>query len=288
MVNAMVISRLPQKLAGAGLGLRHENIAALVKTLPKTIDFLELAPENWLSVGGRRGKQLQLLVRHYPIICHGLSLSLGSPDPLDEKLIANIKKFLNRFECPIYSEHLSYCSAQSHLYNLMPLPFTEEAAYYIAKRIKQVQEKLQRRIAVENITYYYTPQQELTELEFIKLILEEADCELLLDVNNVYVNSKNHGYDANDFIRQLANFPIAYIHVAGHIQQDDNIIIDNHGADVIDPVWQLLQTAYQIFGVYPTLLERDFNLPPLSEQIKELNIIKALQKQEQYYVKQCP
>lgn len=267
-----------QAVKGTGLGLRREFIDELKTIVPHPVDFLEVAPENWIHVGGRRQKKLKAYAEQYPIICHGLSLSLGGPAPLDEELIDNIKHFLNEYQVPIYSEHMSYSSdTQGQLYDLLPVPFTYDAATYIAGRIKYVQERLGRRIALENVSYYATPGKQIGELEFLLTVLAEADCELLLDVNNVYVNSINHGYDAKAFIRSLPKKRISYIHVAGHKQVSENLIIDTHGADVTDPVWELLDYTYKLFGSIPTLLERDNDVPPLNQLLQETKIIQTLQ-----------
>ena len=159
----------------------------------------------------------------------------------------------------------------------MPIPFTEEAVNHVVSRVKQVQDILERPLALENVSYYGAPGQQLSELEFTNAILEDADCQLLLDVNNIYVNSINHGYDAQVFLSGLPTNKIAYCHVAGHYNEAEDLIIDTHGADVIDPVWQLLDSAYETHGVFPTLLERDFNIPPINVLTKELDIIHQLQ-----------
>ena len=178
-----------------GLGLRREMLDELLEYVPKQIDFLEVAPENWLKLGGRFKKQFKTLTDANNFVCHGLSLSIGSPEPLDIEFIKSLKVFFDQHNIKMFSEHLSYCSGQGHMYDLMPIPFTEEAIAHVVPRIKQVQDILERPVAMENVSYYGAPGQELTELEFTTEILEQADCKLLLDVNNIYVNSINHGYD---------------------------------------------------------------------------------------------
>jgi uncharacterized protein (UPF0276 family) len=265
-------------ISGAGLGLRRgflDEFAALPST---PVDFLEIAPENWIGVGGPLGRQLRALTERYSFICHGLSLSIGGPAPLDENFLWQLKQFLDQHQIRLYSEHLSYCSDNGHLYDLMPIPFTEEAVHYVAGRIRRVQEILERRLIIENVSYYAAPGQQIKEVEFIKTILEEADCNLLLDVNNIYVNSINHGYDAEEFLHTLPRERIAYLHVAGHYQQASDLIIDTHGAKVIAPVWELLNKTYARFGVFPTLLERDFNLPSLEELFQEVALIEDIQQ----------
>jgi len=266
-----------------GLGLRREMLDELLEHVPQPIDFLEVAPENWLKLGGRFKKQFKTLTDANNFVCHGLSLSIGSPEPLDIEFIKSLKVFFDQYNIKMFSEHLSYCSGQGHMYDLMPIPFTEEAIAHVVPRIKQVQDMLERPIAMENVSYYGVPGQELTELEFTNEILEQADCKLLLDVNNIYVNSINHGYDANTFLAGLPTKRIAYGHVAGHYNEADDLIVDTHGADVIDPVWELLDKAYNVHGVFATLLERDFNIPSMHVLTKELDIIYQLQQKHLNY-----
>ena len=262
---------------GVGLGLRQELVAELQAAPTGAIDFVELAPENWLDMGGKFRKQLAAIAARYPLACHGLSLSLGGPAPLDVEFLRSLGRFLDGYGVAIYSEHLSYCGDDGHLYDLLPIPFTEEAVHYVAQRIRTAQDILQRRIAVENVSYYAAPGRELAEATFINAVLAEADCDLLLDVNNVYVNSVNHGYDAVAFLDALPAARVRYLHVAGHYRQAPDLIVDSHGADVIDPVWDLLARAYRHVGPLPTVLERDFNVPPLAELLRETQRIRAAQ-----------
>lgn len=265
-------------IRGAGLGLRRALLGPLSDHPAPQISFMEITPENWMDIGGALGKQLRAYAERYPLVCHGLSLSLGGPAPLDLAFLRQLKGFLTEHDIRIYSEHLSYCTDDGHLYDLMPIPFVEEAVRHVAERIRCVQDILERRIAIENISYYAAPGKAMAEIDFVSAVLEEADCDLLLDVNNVYVNAANHGYDPWRFINALPAERIAYIHVAGHFREADDLIIDTHGAAVADPVWNLLDQCYQRFGVVPTLLERDFNLPPLSELLAEVDTIVSLQE----------
>lgn len=277
----MSLERLPGN--GVGIGLRRSMVKSLQQYDEKKIpaaDFLELAPENWMNVGGRLGAQFEWLAERYPLVCHGLSLSIGSLEPLDRDFLASLKKFLDRFHIVHYSEHLSYCSGDGgHLYDLIPLPFTEEAVKHVASRVREVQDILERQISLENISYYATIDKTLSEAEFIRAVVEESRCGLLLDVNNIYVNSINHGYNAMEFLHQMPEEKITYIHVAGHYDEADDLKIDTHGADVKDPVWNLLGSAYDFCGLKPTLLERDFNIPPLHEVLAEAETIRRIQKQ---------
>ena len=261
----------------AGLGLRRALLDALIEAPAGAFDFLECAPDNWIGVGGRAGERFAALASRHPLACHGLSLSLGGPDPLDTRFLRQTRDFLERHDVVLYSEHLSYCSAGGHLYDLLPLPFTDEAVHHVAARIRQVQDALGRRIAVENVSYYAAPWQAMPEADFVNAVLAEAGCDLLLDVNNVFVNAVNHGYDARAFIDALPGARIASYHVAGHYDEADDLKIDTHGAAVKDDVWSLLAHAYRAHGVRPTLLERDFNFPPLPELLAELARVRQLQ-----------
>lgn len=265
-------------LEGAGLGLRRALLGPLQSSGFDSIDFMEIAPENWMKVGGRYGAALRDLTRRLPFLCHGLSLSLGGPSPLDETFLRRLKQFLDVHDIRCYSEHLSYCTDDGHLYDLMPIPFTAEAVRHVSARIRRVQEILERRIAIENVSYYAAPGAEMSEIEFVIAVLEEADCDLLLDVNNIYVNSVNHRYDAVDFLNSIPGDRIAYGHIAGHFKEDEDLLVDTHGAEVIPGVWEILDRAYEAFGVFPTLLERDFNLPPIEELLAEVDHIKVLQE----------
>ncbi len=276
---------------GVGLGLKRELIPQIQRhfqhkdsdALISNIDFVEIAPENWIGSGGKYARDLAWFVERYPIACHGLCLSLGGPDPLNTKFLKQVKQFLSANKIPLYTEHLSYCSdfyqgKSGYLYDLLPIPFTEEAVHYVADRIKQTQDILGQRIAVENASFYLkAPIATMDELTFLNAVLTEADCWLHLDINNIYVNSINIGFDPHAFLKGVPAERIVYSHVAGHYQQTPALLIDTHGADVIDPVWQLTEAAYALFGTFPTLLERDNNIPPLPTLIKEVDKIAALQ-----------
>lgn len=272
-----------ENIRGTGLGLKRELIpqiqAAYGSELIASIDFLEIAPENWIAAGGKSAKQLDWFVERFPLACHGLSLSLGGPDPLNEVFLKRVKHFLETHQIPLYTEHLSYCSDGGYLYDLLPIPFTEEAVHYVAERIRRTQDILGRRIAVENASFYVAaPISEMDELTFLRAVLEEADCWLHLDINNVYVNSVNFGFDPDAFLRGIPGERIIYAHMAGHDQEAEDLIIDTHGQDVIAPVWGLLQEAYALFGAFPTLLERDVNIPALSILMQEVDKIAEMQQ----------
>lgn len=250
----------------------------LADRVPAEIGFLEVAPENWVGVGGRLRHFFDRIAQQVPIVGHGLSLNIGGPAALDEDLVLQIKSLLDRCHSPIYGDHLSYCADDGHLYDLLPIPFSKEAVEHVAQRIRRVQALLERRIAIENVSYYCSFTQELSEIEFINAVMERADCLMLLDINNIYVNSVNHGYDPVEFLKAMPGERIAYAHIAGHYREADDLIIDTHGADVIDPVWDLLDQAYAHFGVFPTLLERDFNVPTLDEALVEIRHIAEIQQ----------
>jgi len=271
------MSTIQQFVSGAGLGLRRSFLSQIVDVPPTDVDFYEVAPENWITIGGKYGKQFRAMTERFDFICHGLSLSIGSTDPLDEKFVREVKQFMHDHQIKLYSEHLSYCSKNGHLYDLMPIPFTSEAVSHVAGRIKRVQDILEQKIAIENVSYYAAPSPEMAEIDFFNAVVQEADCNILIDINNIYVNSVNHGYDAEAFLKAIPAQRIAYAHIAGHYVEAEDFLVDTHGAEIIDPVWKLLGKAYELYGVFPTLLERDFNLPEMSELILEVNIIKDIQ-----------
>ncbi len=262
---------------GAGLGLRLDLIDQLQAKPPGQVGFLEVAPENWIRVGGARGKALRSLTERYPLVCHGLSLSIGGPAPLDEDFLRDLKDFLDLHDAKAYTEHLSYCGDGGQLYDLMPIPFTEQAVHYVAERVRRVQDVLERRIGMENVSTYAMPGGELSELEFLNAVVEEADCGFHLDINNIFVNSINHGFDVHEYLAGIPAKRIMYAHIAGHYREPDNLRVDTHGEDVLPEVWGLLDEAYARYGVFPTLLERDFNIPPLDELLAEVDEIVSLQ-----------
>ncbi len=273
----MPIADRPYPVTGAGLGLRRGLMDKLLANPPSDVDFMEVAPENWIRVGGKLGKKLRFFTERYPFVIHGLSLSIGSPAPLNEALLRDIRAFMDEHDIRAYSEHLSFCSDDGQLYDLMPIPFTDEAVQYVVGRIRRAQEILERRIAVENVSYYAPTDSSLSEQEFTLAILEEADCDLLLDINNIVVNSINHRYDAESFMRAMPKERISYFHLAGHYVEAEDLRIDTHGDAVSDQAWNLLASAYAHFGPVPTLLERDFNFPPIEELLSEVRRIRDLQ-----------
>ncbi|MGB5330984.1 MAG: DUF692 domain-containing protein [Woeseiaceae bacterium] len=262
---------------GAGLGLRRPIVDKLMADPPVDVDFMEVAPENWIHVGGALARKLRFFTERYPFLIHGLSLSIGAPSPLNEQLVRDIKDFMAEHNIRLYSEHLSFCGDDGQLYDLMPIPFTEEAVRYVSQRVRRVQDILEQRIALENVSFYAPIDTSMSEKEFLLAVLEESDCDLMLDINNIVVNSINHRYDASDFLNAMPAERIRYFHLAGHHVEAEDLRIDTHGSAVDDQAWQLLEEAYSRLGPVPTLLERDFNFPPMDELMNEVRRIKQLQ-----------
>jgi uncharacterized protein (UPF0276 family) len=279
----MLRNHVKKQAQGVGLGFRRELLVALDAWQGNPVDFFEIAPENWAGNGGRHARDLRRFTERYAFVCHGLSLSIGSTDALDVKLLLRIKQFMAEHGITLYTEHLSWCSHAGHLYDLLPIPCTQEAVQWVSARIRQAQDILGMRIGMENASYYLAPPgAEMLEQQFISEIVHESDCLLHLDVNNVYVNSQNFGFDPYAYIDALPLAKVCYVHVAGHHAESDGFLIDTHGADVINPVWALLDYVYQNIAVTdacpPTCLERDFNFPPLAELMHEVEIIRGKQR----------
>ena len=263
----------------AGIGFRKDFAEEFLSGSGLKPGFVELAPENWMNIGGFWKKRLNQLAEMYPITSHGLSLSIGSPEELDFDFLKRVKHFLKEYNIEIYSEHLSFSKLDNaHLYDLLPIPFREDAIKHVAQRISQVQDFLGRQIAIENVSYYTPVAAEMDEATFVSQIVKEADCKLLLDVNNVYVNAFNHNYNAKTYINNLPLERVAYIHMAGHTKISPDLIIDTHGEAIIDPVYELFEWTLDKVKPVPVLLERDFNIPELDELQGELNNLKAIMK----------
>jgi len=271
-----------------GIGFRKDFAEELLQSNTIHPAFIEVAPENWIGIGGYWKKLFNKALERYPLYTHGLSLSIGSPDELDFPFLNKVKNFLKETNAQMYSEHLSYSKCDNaHLYDLLPIPFTTEAVQHVAKRIRTVQDFLERKIAIEIVSYYTPVAPELSEIDFVNAVLETADCDLLLDVNNVYVNSFNHQYSATAFIDKLPLQRVRYIHMAGHEQVADDLIIDTHSEAIIDPVYDLYAYTMQKLGRdVPVLLERDFNIPELLElqkELEQLQFIKINSIKEDHY-----
>ena len=262
-----------------GIGLRRDISDEIIESSVLTPDFLEFAPENWMGIGGYWNRIRKRAVEKFPVTCHGLSLSLGSPEDLDWDFIKELKVFLDENQVKIFSEHLSYTkSRNAHLYDLLPIPFRQDAVDHVVDRIRQVQDFLERPLAIENVSYYTPVAAEMSEIDFVTEIVERANCKLLLDVNNVYVNAFNHKYDAREYIGKLPLDRVAYIHMAGHEQVEPDLIIDTHGQPIIDPVYELFEWTIQQMKPVPVLLERDYNFEELDQIQSELMNLKGLIK----------
>lgn len=270
--------RPPPPAKGVGLGLRRSLMDAMLAMPADAVDFLEFAPENWIGVGGAWGRKFRQLTERFPSVCHGLSLSLGGYAPLDCELLRQVREFMDRHDIAYYSEHLSYGGDDAPLYELLPIPFTEEAAASTAERILQAQDILGRRIAIENASYYMATANPGQELDFLLDVLRRADCLLLLDINNVFCNSHNHSQDPLQFLDGVPPERVAYLHLAGHRMRPDGVIIDSHGAPVPQAVWELLDHAYERLGPVPTLVERDSQIPPLEELLGEVERAREAQR----------
>jgi uncharacterized protein len=266
---------------GVGLGLRRE-IAEETFDHASEIDWLEFIPENYMGLGGMAKERLETARRTFPLVSHGVNLSIGSTDDLKEDYLASLKKLLDHTNAPWWSDHLCFTTiGGAYMHDLLPLPFTKEAVRHIAERIKRVQDYIERPFLLENISFYMNmPGAEMTDAQFMAEIIEKADCGLLLDVNNVYVNSVNHNFDPLDYLKEIPVERTVQMHVAGHKRIGD-YIIDTHGAAVIDPVFALTRWVLQQTTVHGILLERDQNFPEFSELIQELQTIKAIAAQEQ-------
>lgn len=264
-------------VSGVGLGFRRDIAKKLIELEDDKPKFIEFAPENWMKMGGYWKKKLDAAADKYPVMCHGLSLSIGSPDDLDFDFLKDLKEFFDIYNPEVYSEHLSYSKCDNaHLYDLLPIPFREDAIDHVSERIKTVQDYLERPIAIENVSYYTPVAAEMDEATFISEIVKRSGCNLLLDVNNVYVNAFNHNYDAKEFIDSLPLDRVKYIHMAGHEQVSPDTIIDTHGSPIIDPVFDLFEWTINKINPVPILLERDFNIPKLSELQEEVGKLQAI------------
>ena len=260
-----------------GIGFRRDIADELIQLSANDISFIEVAPENWMQIGGYWKKKLKEATEKHALNCHSLSLSIGSPDALDIDFLKQLKLFLEEYNVNIYSAHLSYSKCDNaHLYDLMPIPFREDAVKHIVSKIKQAQDILERKIAFENVSYYTPVAAEMDEATFISSILNEADCNLLLDVNNCYVNGFNHNYNPKEFISKLPLNRVAYMHIAGHTKVDEETIIDTHGEPVINEVFDLFEWVVPKLNAVPVLLERDFNIPEINELMEEVNQLKSL------------
>ena len=261
---------------GFGLGLRTEHYEQVLKDLP-ALDWLEVVSENYMVDGGKPLHYLDRIREHYPMVMHGVSMSIGSTEPLNLDYLADLKKLIERIEPEWVSDHLCWTGIGGrNLHDLMPLPYTEEAISHVVDRVSQVQDTLGRQILLENVSSYVTYKaSEISEWEFLSTIAERADCLILLDVNNIYVSSQNHGFEPSDYLDGVSAARIQQFHLAGHSYQNQ-LIIDTHDHPVCDPVWSLYQQAVQRFGSVATMIERDDNIPPLEDLLAELDVARQL------------
>ena len=252
-----------QMTGGVGIGLRRAHYDTILSTT-RRLDWLELAPENYIGHGGRGDEILEACAERWPMMAHGVSLSLGGPDPLDRELLRGIKALLDRMKVPFYTEHACLARAGgAQFHDLIPVPWNEEAARHMAGRIRQAADALERPVVVENVsTYCVMPGSTMTESEFVRAVCEEADCGLLLDVNNVYVNARNHERDPLVMLDELPLERTRYVHLAGFLDEGW-VLIDTHGSPVADDVWSLYRETVRRLGPVPTLIEWDVDIPPL-------------------------
>lgn len=277
-----------RSINGAGLGLRQPFIEEFADVTPPGVDFVEITADHYFRHGGLQTRMLCGVLEQVPAVCHALNSNLGGSTPLDERYLIDIRRLLDRYRIDMFSDHLCFSGDPDWMHNLMPIPFTDEAVRHTADRIRRAQEILERNIAIENIFYLATPGRQMLEWEFVAAVLREADCMLVLDVNNLYVNSINMGYDAEDFLEALPGERIAYAHVAGHLRVVDPgegggvMYLDSHAHPVSDPVLRLLESAYRRFGVLPTVLERDLDIPSVSELLAELATVREIQHRQEH------
>lgn len=265
-------------LKGCGLGLRSDFLLNLEHS-NFSPDWWEITPENWMHMPRVYEKAFEKIVFSKPTVAHGLSLSIGSADNLNRSFVKKMKEFLDRYNIEFYSEHLSFSSFnKKQTYELLPLPMTKRMVNIISDRIKEVEDIIQRNLILENATYYFVPYAKMQEVDFINEVLEKSGAKLLLDVNNVFVNSVNHSFKAREFIDQIDKSKVAYMHIAGHyFDEESNLKIDSHGMPICSGVWKLLQyTLNQVNA--PVMIERDNNIPPLQELVSEYNKMKKIYK----------
>lgn len=266
--------RLPN--LGIGLGLRRELAAETLESKNR-IDWLELVPENYMGLGGACRERLESARNEFPLVTHGINLSIGSTDDLNSEYLSKLKKLLDLIDAPWFSDHLCFTSCDGiYMHDLLPLPRSKEAINLIAEKVKRVQEIIGRPFLLENISYYMNvPGSEMNDSQFLAEVLEKADCGLLLDVNNVYVNSLNHNFDPYHYLDQIPLERTVQIHVAGH-KQGNEYVIDTHGSAVIEPVFELLQYVLERVEAKGVMLERDQNFPEFEEILAEVDRIRKI------------
>ncbi|MGB8222921.1 MAG: DUF692 domain-containing protein [Polyangiales bacterium] len=264
---------MSKNVDGIGLGLRYDLATELLDQRPKGVAWVEIHPENYIGRGGRYQEILELAREHWPVVTHGLSTCLGSVEPFERSYLNELGAFLRKLEIPWHSEHLCLGGVDDrYFHDLLPLPFTDEAVRIASQRLTEVRDAIGVPLALENVSYY-APQDPdgLAEADFVVAVLEKADAKLLLDVNNIYVNSRNFGFDPKAYIDKIPVERVVQVHVAGHLVREDGLRIDTHGEPIPDEVYALLDYALRKIGPVPVLLERDNNVPPLHELLTEVD-----------------
>ncbi len=263
-------------ISGCGLGLRREFIDSF-RELDEHPDWLEITPENWFTIPHRYSEQFERIVSEYAVVAHGVSLSIGSPEPVNKSFLAQMKAFLDRYGIEHYSEHLSFSTLYGkQTYELLPLPMTQVMIRHLCDKIDQVQDILERPLILENASYYISPYSEMREVDFLCEVLERSDTSLLLDVNNVYVNSVNHRFDPDHYISQIPPSRVAYMHIAGHLEYpEEELLLDTHGEAICDEVWGLLGRTLHTHRA-PVMIERDNNIPSLDTLMEEFRTLKQI------------
>lgn len=264
---------------GVGLGLRHDLAKELLDAAPAEVRWLEIHPENYVARGGGFAMNLERALERYRVLPHGLTLCFGTTSRFDPAYVASLAGLLDRIDAPFYSDHLCFAGVDGQfLHDLLPLPFTRESVDVAASRVRELRDALARPVAIENVSYYADPAPRggWDEPDFLLEVLDAADCALLLDVNNVYVNSINHGFDPRAYIDRIPPERVVQMHVAGHYTRKDGIRIDTHGEPICEGVYELLDHALRHIGPTPVLLERDQNFPPLDELLAEVRRLGAI------------
>lgn len=266
----------PEKPKGVGIGLRPPHYETIVET-PRRLDWLEIVPENFVDNAGYAKRTLRACAERWQVIAHGVSMNLGGRDPFDDAYVAGLKALLDELDAPYYTDHLCYASIGGVAYHdLLPLPFTEEAVKHTAGRIRELADRLERPVGVENISFYaFMPGGDMTHGEFVTAVTEEADCGILLDVNNVFVNATNHGGDPSEWLRALPLHRTMQMHIAGHVE-DEGRLLDNHGRPIVSGVFDLFREALELVGSVPVLLEWDTDIPDLDRVLDEADAVREI------------
>ena len=264
-----------------GLGLRIPHYRSIFSQWP-AVDFFEIISENFMAPGGPPLENLEKILKRYPVVLHGVSLGLGSAEPLDRNYLSGLKQLVERTDAPYFTDHLCWNQFEGvYSHDLLPLPYTETAARYLAEKARQVQDVIDRPFGIENLSSYVEfADSEMTEWEFYNRVIELSGCHYMLDINNIYVSAHNHGFDAREYLHSIRWDRVLQAHLAGHSRQDNGLIIDTHDAPVCSEVWELYREAWKLSGGFPTLLERDDKIPPFEELWAEARLAKSYRKTE--------